>query len=88
MTTSDTLTLIAIVTITVAVPVLLIALAEVAKRHIAFKERRLELAAAEATAQVRQLEERMRVLERIATDKGADVAAQIESLRHKEEIGR
>jgi hypothetical protein len=35
----------------------------------------------QAAAHVRELEERVRVLERIVTDKGQDVAAQIEALR-------
>jgi hypothetical protein len=42
--------------------------------------------AAQYASHVEQLEARVRVLERIATDKGVDVAAQIESLRDKEEI--
>lgn len=37
--------------------------------------------AAQYAAQTQQLEERVRVLERIVTDKGYDVAAQIEALR-------
>lgn len=37
--------------------------------------------AAQYAAQTRELEERVRVLERIVTDKGYDVAAQIEALR-------
>ena len=69
------------VAIAVVLPVLLVALAQVFKRHIAFKERQLELTAKNTAGHVAQLEERMRVLERIATDKGIDVAAQIESLR-------
>lgn len=58
------------------------------KRFMDYKERQLALTAdktAEKAAQyamhVEKLEERMRVLERIATDKGVDVAAQIENLR-------
>jgi hypothetical protein len=59
------------------------------KRRLAFKERALELTAARTStestapyaAQVERLEQRMRVLERIATDKGTDLAAQIEDLR-------
>jgi len=35
----------------------------------------------QAIEHVRELEERVRVLERIVTDKGHDVAAQIEALR-------
>jgi hypothetical protein len=37
--------------------------------------------AAQYVSQTRELEERVRVLERIVTDKGYDVAAQIEALR-------
>jgi len=58
------------------------------KRYLAFKERRLELMAdktaekaAQYAAHVERLEERMRVLERIATDKGVNLADQIEGLR-------
>lgn len=58
------------------------------KRFMDYKERQLALTAdktaekaAQYAAHVEKLEERMRVLERIATDKGVDVAAQIESLR-------
>jgi hypothetical protein len=57
------------------------------------KERRLELEAQieQAKAQQvrnsaeidRKLEDRVRVLERIATDRGADLAAQIEDLRDR-----
>jgi hypothetical protein len=36
--------------------------------------------------QVQQLQERVRVLERIVTDRGADTAAQIEALRERERI--
>ncbi|HMP56408.1 MAG TPA: hypothetical protein PKD92_07535 [Novosphingobium sp.] len=37
--------------------------------------------AAQYAAHTRELEERVRVLERIVTDKGYDIAAQIEALR-------
>ena len=60
----------------------------VIQRLLALKERKMELMAdrtAEKAAQyashVEQLEARVRVLERIATDKGADLAQQIEGLR-------
>ena len=66
----------------------LILLGKVFHRFIAYKERQLGVTAdrtAEKAAQyashVQLLEERVRVLERIATDKGADLAAQIEDLR-------
>jgi hypothetical protein len=55
-----------------------------------YRERRLELqagAAAEKAAmyavQTERLEQRMRVLERIVTDKGIVVADEIERLRHE-----
>lgn len=55
------------------------------------RQREMELQAkmtAEKAAQYAQhtqaLEERVRVLERIVTDRGADIAAQIEALRHEE----
>ena len=58
------------------------------QRFMAYKERQLgttATATAEKAAQyashVEQLEARVRVLERIATDKGADLAEQIENLR-------
>ena len=67
-------------------------LADVYKRRLAFKERALELAsrdnadkAAYFAAQAQRLEQRVRVLERIATDRegqqAADLAEQIEDLR-------
>jgi len=66
----------------------LILLGKVFHRFMAYKERQLGLTAdatAEKAAQyashVEQLEARVRVLERIATDKGADLALQIEELR-------
>lgn len=58
------------------------------KRHLSFKERQLELLAeraaqqaAQHAARTEQIEQRVRVLERIATDRGADLAARIEDLR-------
>ena len=58
------------------------------KRRLAFKERQLELTAshtaekaAQYAAHTERLEARVRVLERIATDKGADLASAIEDLR-------
>jgi hypothetical protein len=36
--------------------------------------------------QVQQLQERIRVLERIVTDRGAETAAQIEALRDRDRI--
>jgi hypothetical protein len=37
-------------------------------------------------SQVQQLQERIRVLERIVTDRGAETAAQIEALREQDKI--
>ena len=38
--------------------------------------------------QVKTLQERINVLERIVTDRGADTAAQIEALRDREQIAK
>jgi hypothetical protein len=61
------------------------------KRWLKLKEKQLEhaasLAADKAAAQaahIERLEQRMRVLERIATDKGNALAAQIEDLRSEQ----
>ena len=58
------------------------------KSRMRVKERELELRIAEASnpatkgnAEVDKIEERLRVLERIATDKSTALAAQIEDLR-------
>lgn len=63
------------------------------KRNVAHEERKLELLArAEeaknggGSAEFRKLEERVRVLERIATDSKQDLALQIEQLRDLQEI--
>ncbi|MCA1662397.1 MAG: hypothetical protein LC648_09735 [Novosphingobium sp.] len=81
----------------IAVVVLLIVVLGMAysayERRLKFKERQLELTAAstaERAAQYathnQQLEDRMRVLERIITDKGYDVATQIEALRDQRRV--
>ena len=81
----ETIAAVALAGIVIAV---LITIGTVFKRFMGFKERQLGLTAdrtAEKAAQyashVEQLEARVRVLERIATDKGADLAQQIEDLR-------
>lgn len=58
------------------------------ERRLKFKERQLEIEAGKANSgdhasaqTIAELEKRVRVLERIATDRGHDVAAQIEALR-------
>ncbi|SKB53010.1 hypothetical protein [Sphingopyxis flava] len=74
--------------IVVGIPVIFGIAADMYKRHLKFKERQLtaithEAAerAAQYAAQTQRLEERVRVLERIVTDKGIDVADEIERLR-------
>ncbi|WP_250894019.1 hypothetical protein [Croceibacterium selenioxidans] len=66
----------------------IITLGEAFKRFMAFKERQVGVTAdstaekaAQYAAHVERLEARVRVLERIATDKGADLAQSIEDLR-------
>jgi hypothetical protein len=74
--------------IVVGIPVVLGVLGDVYKRHLKFKERELELLgsqtaekAAQYAAHTERLEQRVRVLERIVTDKGIAVADEIEKLR-------
>jgi hypothetical protein len=66
------------------------------KRRLDFKMKKLELEASARTAGAEPapsrrddrtdlLEDRVRVLERIATDRGQDIAHQIEALRGREE---
>lgn len=64
----------------------------IVRRHMRFKKRELEIMAGSAAEQAAQyaakaekLEQRVRVLERIATDRGSDLAQQIEDLRREEE---
>ena len=72
----------------VVVPILLGIGSDVYKRRLAFRERELELfsrqtaeKAAQYAAQAERLEQRVRVLERIAIDHKSDLALQIENLR-------
>lgn len=60
----------------------------IAKRFFAFREKKLEIEAmnaaekaAQYAARSSELEQRVRVLEQIVTDGGAQTAAQIEALR-------
>ncbi|HEY5723574.1 MAG TPA: hypothetical protein VIT45_14775 [Allosphingosinicella sp.] len=76
--------------IVVGIPVIGGIAADMFKRWLKLKEKQLEhaasLAADRATAQaahIERLEQRVRVLERIATDKGNELAAQIEDLRNE-----
>ena len=79
---------IALVIMVVVIPVVLGVGSDMLKRWLAHKEKAMELMAgqtaekaAQYAAQVERLEQRMRVLERIATDRGVDLAMQIEDLR-------
>ena len=81
----ETIALVAIVGGVIAVTIMV---GTIFKRFMAYKERQLGLTAdrtaekaAQYAAQVERLEERMRVMERITTDSGVNVAQQIESLR-------
>ncbi len=62
------------------------------RRNLKFKEKQLTAVshetaekAAQYAAHTERLEQRVRVLERIITDKGVDIAAQIEDLRDSPE---
>jgi hypothetical protein len=65
-------------------------LAGVVHKWLSLQERQMEAMtheaaekAAQYAAQTERLEQRVRVLERIVTDKGIDVADEIEKLRHE-----
>lgn len=71
----------------VLIPIVAI-IAGVFKYNLRIKEKQIDRAhsheaemAKHHAAETRQLEERMRVLERIVTDKGMDVSLEIEKLR-------
>jgi putative NADPH-quinone reductase len=77
-----------IVFIAVGLPILLIFGHPFLKRLLDHREKRMEIEArlaaekaAQYAAQTERLEQRVRVLERIVTDKGIDVADEIEKLR-------
>lgn len=77
--------------IVVALPTLLVVY--LAKRWFSYREKKLEAEvslAAEKAAQYAaantQLEQRIRVLEQIVTDAGAETAAQIEALRERPQL--
>jgi hypothetical protein len=76
--------------IVVGIPVLVGVGGDVMKRWIRMKERELELNSARNAERLERdaaltdrLEQRVRVLERIVTDKGIDVAEEIERLRDR-----
>ena len=79
-----------IVLIVVGLPVILIFGQPVIRRLLEHREKRMEIEArltaekaAQYAAHTERLEQRVRVLERIVTDKGIDVADEIERLRDK-----
>ena len=76
-------------------PFLMVAFIVWSKNQRALEEKRIEATAAqtaEHTAQhvsrVAELEQRIQVLERIVTDKGYDVATQIEALRDERRVDK
>ncbi|CAH0496248.1 hypothetical protein [Novosphingobium sp. CECT 9465] len=78
----------ALVFMLVVVPIVLGIGSDIYKRRLAFRERELELLskqtaekAAQYAAQAERLEQRVRVLERIAIENKSDLALQIENLR-------
>lgn len=88
----DPPTMVMIALIVVGLPVTLLYL--VASRFFKFREKKLEIEALNAAEKAAQyasrsseLEQRVRVLEQIVTDGGAQTAAQIEALRPKAAIG-
>jgi hypothetical protein len=81
-------TMIVFFIIVVGIPVVIGVGGDVVKRWIKLKERQLELTssqtaekAAQYAAHTERLEQRVRVLERIVTDKGIDLSDEIERLR-------
>lgn len=79
--------------IVVGLPVVGAFIADHHKRKFKLRERELELLGAETAQraahyarQVERLEERVRVLERLATDKGLTLSDEIEALRGPEEV--
>ena len=69
----------------------LIVIGESFKRWVGYKQRKMELEAEASRARLSErgdygemLEQRIRVLERIATDRGLDLAHEIEALRDRQ----
>jgi hypothetical protein len=87
------ITAILLAMIVVGLPTTMIML--MANRFFKFREKKLEIEALNAAEKAAQyasrsseLEERVRVLEQIVTDSGAQTAAQIEALRQPKLTGR
>ena len=85
MSPQETMALVALI---VGIIVVAGIVGEAYKRRLDFKQRSLELKATQASehaaqsaATAERLEQRVRVLERIATDKSATLASQIEDMR-------
>ena len=79
--------------VVVGIPVIMGVIADMYKRRMKLREKELELLgaqtaekAAQYAAQTERLEQRVRVLEQIATDKGIETAQQIEALREPRRI--
>jgi ABC-type phosphate transport system auxiliary subunit len=79
--------------IVIGLPILLLML--IANRYFRLREKKLDVEASLAAEKAAQyasrsseLEQRVRVLEQIVTDKGAETAAQIEALRGKPRIAQ
>jgi hypothetical protein len=79
--------------IIIGLPTLMLML--IANRYFKLREKKLEVEAGMAAEKAAQyasrsieLEERVRVLEQIVTDRGAETAAQIEALRPKRAISK
>jgi len=79
-----------VVFIVIGLPCVLIFGQPLIRRMLEHREKRMELEArmtaekaAQYAAHTERLEQRVRVLERIATDRGIDVADEIEQLRDK-----
>ena len=79
--------------VVVGIPVIMGVLADMYKRRLKLREKELELLgaqtaekAAQYAAHTERLEQRVRVLEQIATDKGIEAAQQIEALRETRRI--
>ena len=78
--------ILAFIAMVIAVPITIGVGADIIKRWMQMRERQMDRAADRAglsdsqAAQIERLEERVRVLERIATDQGVALAAEIDSL--------
>jgi type II secretory pathway pseudopilin PulG len=77
----------------VSIPIIAILATTVFRPWLQLKERQMELAssataekAAQYAAQTERLEQRVRVLERIVTDRGQDLAGEIERLRDRQDV--